>query len=477
MNSYTIETVLDTREPGVIEIFGNAPGVVHKVNGVLHLHVDKTIHLKELSVVFICEGVVGYNSEVVSTSSDPMTIYKNHFDAIPASSAPKEFLPGTYTFPLQIAIPSDLSTTDSTKLISQDFIWVYHLTTIAVPASITKGTTFSSLFQKRKTVHMPLVLRKAVIDPSGGNSFRCAAGRKADREEDGEFRAVIFVPQIVNVKQTIVPVTVQLRAIGGKEGKKSKFWVKEIEAQAIQTEKIIHNSPEAFEAMAGLRLTIPTCIYTDPMATSKSIKKAAAAAASTNTSTTSPGANLNAPQSLINTTQSKLVSNLVAIANPKQYQRGVHTAPEEYSQTFELDLKAGEEKGNGGREVLPSETLPWVQISHAIKFKVVFEGEHGRGGQKPLVVRAPLKIAHICERERINLASGRPLVQPAQQQQQQGEGDDWMFADNAPGYDATVAANGQVGGDDVLPGYGDDIGRANLLDSNVRGGNYGLQVN
>lgn len=58
MNSYTIETVLETREPGVIELFGNAPGVVHKVSGVVHLHVDKTIHLKELSVVFLCEGIL-----------------------------------------------------------------------------------------------------------------------------------------------------------------------------------------------------------------------------------------------------------------------------------------------------------------------------------------------------------------------------------------------------------------------------------
>lgn len=58
MNSYTIETVLETREPGVIELFGNAPGVVHKVSGVLHLHVDKVIHLKELSVVFLCEGIL-----------------------------------------------------------------------------------------------------------------------------------------------------------------------------------------------------------------------------------------------------------------------------------------------------------------------------------------------------------------------------------------------------------------------------------
>jgi len=55
-SSYSIETILETREPNVIELFGDAPGVVHKVSGLLLLHVTKTIHLKELSVVFLCEG-------------------------------------------------------------------------------------------------------------------------------------------------------------------------------------------------------------------------------------------------------------------------------------------------------------------------------------------------------------------------------------------------------------------------------------
>ncbi|KAG0355494.1 hypothetical protein BGX24_006642, partial [Mortierella sp. AD032] len=202
--------------------------------------------------------VVGYNSTVISTSSDPMTIYKNQFDALhstsptsPTSNTPTEFLPGEYTFPFQISIPSDLSTTDATKLISREFVWMYHLTTTAVPASVTKGTTFSSLFQKRKTIHMPLVLRKAVLDPSGGNSVRCSVGRK-DGEE--EFRATIFVPEVMNVTQTIVPVMVQMKAVGGRgNGGKGRFWVKEIEAQAMQTEKIIHNSPEAFQSLEGLR--------------------------------------------------------------------------------------------------------------------------------------------------------------------------------------------------------------------------------
>ncbi|KAG0269901.1 hypothetical protein BGZ95_001858 [Linnemannia exigua] len=184
-----------------------------------------------------------------------MTIYKSQFDAIPISSAPTEFLPGAYTFPFQIFIPSDLSTTNSTKLISQEFIWKYHLTTTAVPATTIKGTTFTSLFQKRKTIQQTITLRKVAVDLSGGNSVRYNAGRKGESVKDGEFRVVIFVPQVVHVKQTIVPVTVQLQAIGGRgrDEKKGKFWVKEIQAQAIQTEKIMYSSPEAYQSMKGMR--------------------------------------------------------------------------------------------------------------------------------------------------------------------------------------------------------------------------------
>ncbi|KAK3807404.1 MAG: hypothetical protein J3R72DRAFT_99982 [Linnemannia gamsii] len=272
MNSYTINTVLETREPGVIELFGGTTGVTHKVAGVLHLHVEKTIHLKELSAQFICEAVVEYSSTFVSTSSEPMTIYKDQFDAIPTSPAPTEFLPGAYTFPFQIAIPSGLSTTDSTKLISHEFSWTYHLTTTAVPASIAKGTVLTSLFQKRKTIQQALTLRKVVGDPFDGNSVRCNTGRWGESEKDGEFRVVIFVPKIVNVKQTIVPVTVQLQAIGGRgrdEKKKGKFWVKEIQAQAMQTEKIVYSSPEAYQSMKEMRSMIPVGLIHDPTVTKK----------------------------------------------------------------------------------------------------------------------------------------------------------------------------------------------------------------
>ncbi|KAF9116840.1 hypothetical protein BGX30_005823 [Mortierella sp. GBA39] len=509
MNSYTIETVLETREPGVIELFGNAPGVVHKVSGVLHLHVDKTIHLKELTVVFLCQAVVGYRSTVVSTSSDPMTIYRNQFDAIPSSSSPTEYTPGDYTFPFQLAIPSDLSTTDSTKLVSQEFIWMYHLTTIAVPANLTKGSTISSLFQKRKTIQMPLELRKCVVEQSGRNSVRCNAKRDGGSEKEGGFMAVIFVPQVVNVKQTIVPITVQMKGSGG-----GKRWrVKEIQAQMIQTEKVVHNSPEAYQSMEGLRRMIPIGIQDDPMAPKKykkpthhsspqssntpslfrsmlgdrsqqlqnqSSKAATATTPSTTTNNATPNINASASVgSMINTTQTKTISNLVSVKDPNQYTESVHSSPgQDYSETFELDLTAGEKLLNSSgnqTEILTSEVLPWVTISHAVKFRVLFEDA---GGEKPLVVKAPVQVAYVVGRERINLASGRPVLQGQGAESATGV-DEWMYSEGAPGYEYSPdgAQDGGGGGEDVLPGYGEDVGRSNLLDSNLRSNQqYGLSV-
>ncbi|KAF9149449.1 hypothetical protein BG015_008760 [Linnemannia schmuckeri] len=513
MNSYTIETVLETREPGVIELFGNAPGVVHKVSGVLHLHVDKTIHLKELFVVFLCEAVVGYRSTVVSTSSDPMTIYRNQFDVIPLPSAtPMEYAPGDYKFPFQLAIPSDLSTTDSTKLISQEFIWMYHLTTTAIPANLTKGSTITSLFQKRKTIQMPLILRKCVVEQSGGNTVRCNARRAGEKEGD-EFKAVIFVPQVVNVKQTIVPVTVQMKGTGG--GKSRRWRVKEIQAQMIQTEKVVHNSPEAYHSMEGLRRMIPIGIQDDPMAPKKYKKPTyhssphssntsslfhsmlgdrsqqlhhnnqpqlqhQSSNANTATSTTSASTNINASASvgsMVNTTHTKTISNLVSIKDPNQYVEGVHSPGQSYSQTFELDLTAGEKVVNASgilSEVLPSEVLPWVTVSHAIRFRVLFEDA---GGEKPLVVKAPVQIAYVLGRESINLTSGQPILQP--HEENTSGVDDWMYADSAPDYEYSPDGGngGREGGEDVLPGYGEDVGRSNLLDSNLRSNQqYGLSV-
>ncbi|KAF9537576.1 hypothetical protein EC957_007956 [Mortierella hygrophila] len=476
MNSYTIETVLETREPGVIELFGNAPGVVHKVSGVVHLHVDKTIHLKELTVVFLCEAVVGYRSSVVSTSSDPIAIYRNQFDAISSSSSSStEYTPGDYTFPFQLAIPSDLSTTDSTKLVSQEFIWMYHLTTNAVPANLTKGSTINSLFQKRKTIQMPLVLRKCVVEQSGRNSVRCNARRDGRSEKDGGFMAVIFVPQVVNVKQTIVPVTVQMKGSGG-----GKRWrVKEIQAQMIQTEKVVHNSPEAYNSMEGLRRMIPIGIQDDPMAPKK-FKRPTHHSRPQASTTGNANPNINASASvgsMINTTQTKTISNLVSVKDPNQYTEGVHSSPDQdYSETFELDLTAGEKLVNASgnqSEILTSEVLPWVTISHAVRFRVLFEDA---GGEKPLVVKAPVQVAYVVGRESINLASGRPVLQGQVVEGATGV-DEWMYSESAPGYEYSPDGGQDGGEEDVLPGYGEDVGRSNLLDSNLRNNQqYGLSV-
>ncbi|KAF9909835.1 hypothetical protein EC991_008006 [Linnemannia zychae] len=468
MSRFTIETVLDTKESGVIELFEDAPAGDQKVSGTLHLHVDKAIHLKELSVVFSCEAVVGFSSAYVSASSEPVTMYKNQFDAVPTTSTPTEFLPGAYTFPFQITIPSDLSTTDSTKLISQEFSWSYRLTTTAVPTSSGKGVALTSLFQKRKTIQQLLTLRRVYPNPSGGSSVRSLAGRKGEREEDGEIKVAIFVPQVVNVKQTIVPVTVQLMALrgrGGDEKRKSKFWVKEIQAQGIQTEKITHNSSEVFHSLVGLRDKIPMGVVADPH--TQRMFRNAKQHPQQQLSLDNPDvsfAGLGGTPSMIDTVNTKLISNLVTIEHPNQFHEGLQSSSEDYSQTFELNLTAGKKNGDGGKEVLPSETLPWIEVRHAIKLRVLFENE---SGVKPLLVRVPLKVAHVYEGKSVNRAVREPVFSALNQAAE--ETDDWVFGETVPGYDFEAGDDQRAGREeDSLPSYGEDMNRSRLLDSTAQ---------
>ena len=125
-------------------------------------------------------------------------------------------------------------------------------------------------------------------------------------------------------------------------------------------------------------------------------------------------------------------------------------------------------------EVLTSEVLPWVTISHAVRFRVLFEDA---GGEKPLVVKAPVQVAYVVGRESINLVSGRPILQ-GQGVESAARVDDWMHSERAPEYDYNPdGGRGWEEEEDVLPGYGEDVGRSNLLDSNLRNNQqYGLSV-
>ncbi|KAI8595333.1 hypothetical protein EDD21DRAFT_45279, partial [Dissophora ornata] len=231
MSSFTVESILDTNEPGVIEMLGSAPGVSHNVSGTLHLHVQKTVQLKQLSVSFDGEALVRYDSFAVSTQSDPIHLYKTQFHAI---DSPTTYPPGDYSFPFQLSIPSDLAATESTKLSSHLLLWGYDLVTNAIPA--TSGNRVSSLFQKRKVAHQALTLRKVMVEPSMGEPFRYGAKR------DGEFETSIWVPKIVSINQCRIPLSVLLRSLGGEA-----YRVKEVNVVALQMEKILFDSKEAYE--------------------------------------------------------------------------------------------------------------------------------------------------------------------------------------------------------------------------------------
>lgn len=59
MSAFTFETVLDTKNPFSLELLGAPSATVrHQLTGTLHLHVQKPIQFKQISVAFVGEGIL-----------------------------------------------------------------------------------------------------------------------------------------------------------------------------------------------------------------------------------------------------------------------------------------------------------------------------------------------------------------------------------------------------------------------------------
>ncbi|KAG0196825.1 hypothetical protein BGX28_009702 [Mortierella sp. GBA30] len=411
---FAVESVLDTHESNIINLLGSASGIIHKVSGTIHLHVQKTVQLKQLTVAFVGEACVRYDSAIVSAQSDPVPLYRTEFNALEASapvappvgpstsslfspaSTPKTFNPGDYSFPFQLQVPSDLAATESTKLQSNLLFWAYELITTAVP---------SSLFQKRKTAYQPVKLRKVLVQPSTMSLDDDVAYAYFSTKRGDEFETSIHIPKVVNICQEngqAFPLVVQLKP---REGYADDYQVKEIQAVAVQTEKIVFDSKNAIKDMTGIRHMIPNAIATDPMARGKYRDES---------------------KPLINSFNTRLISNTATIPVP-----AANNAVSCHSFNIELVPKDS---------LLPSETLPWIQISHAIKFTILFTN----ATKKPLVVKAPFQLGYVI--------SGDQYPTP-----------------RSSGAENVVTNQLLTEGSAGLPRYGDDINRSTLLDSNLSG--------
>jgi hypothetical protein len=244
MSAFTLETVLDTKTPNVIEFLGSpSPHIQHSFSGTLRFVTQKPIQFKQLSVLFLGKGIwvicntswtraansrltTRYHIVVLAvSSSSPLSAKADDIDIVrievPIINAPTQYQPGEYSFPFQLTLPGDLVTTNSTKLKSSPLDWTFELFTTATP---------TGLFNRRKVLRQPLTLKRIHIPPSDTSAVRYSAKRS------GQFECSIYSPRFISTQQKQLFYGVLLRPHG------EAFRVKEIIAQAIQSEQIDFNT-------------------------------------------------------------------------------------------------------------------------------------------------------------------------------------------------------------------------------------------
>ncbi|KAF9916930.1 hypothetical protein BX616_002415 [Lobosporangium transversale] len=333
--SFTIEAVLDTKEPNVIEFLGPPSTVIqHEITGTLRLSVQKAIQLKQLLVAFVGAAFITYSTTMVTMKSEAVTISRSEFNVI---SATTPYLPGEYSFPFRITLPGDLaSSAAGSKLKSGAVVWGYELVTLAVP---------TGLFARRKVQRQPLYLKRVHVPPSDTSNVRYGARRP------GNFECSIYAPKFISCQETTVRLSIYLHPFHQTYG------VKEILAHIIQIEKVTFNAKKITDSVRRMQTTSPS------MDILRSDSES---------------------EVQVDTDTARVLSKQVTVQNPDQ-EEFTTAWGREVAIELDLELKTS--------ELLPSESLDWIKISHGIRFTIVFADSTIR----PLVVMAPFQIGNILE--------------------------------------------------------------------------------
>ncbi|KAG0215814.1 hypothetical protein BGX28_008125 [Mortierella sp. GBA30] len=340
MSSFTLETTLDTKEPDVIELLGSPSATVqHQISGTLRLNVQKAIQFKQLSVTLVGEAYVHYHTAVVTVKSDAVNICRAECNAI---DTPTVYQPGEHLLPFTLSIPGDLAATDPSKLKSDTLLWDYELISCGVPAG---------LFVRRKVIRQTITLKRLHVPPSETASVRYGAKRR------DEIECSMFAPKFLSTLDTKVPLSVYLHPYS------NAYRVKEILATAIQTEKITFDSKTIDGSLNGLRSMIPNSQDRDPLA---------------------PERYRNTSGPLVNTDNARIISQTLTIPNPDQAEFTTAWGREQ-AIDFELDLITS--------DMIPSESLEWLKVSHGVRFTVVFADPAIRN----LVVIAPFQLGNVLQ--------------------------------------------------------------------------------
>ncbi|KAI8597398.1 hypothetical protein EDD21DRAFT_217905 [Dissophora ornata] len=340
--SFTLETTLDTKTPNVVEFLGPpSPQVQHQISGVVRLLVQKAVQLKHLFVTFHGEVVVSY----VGTTTFNIAFDTNRIEAQLVNTQ-TQYQPGEYTFPFQLALPGDLATTPCTSLKSNRVTWAYNLATSAVP---------SGLFTRRKALRQPLTLRRVHVPPSDTFDVRYGAKRA------GEFECSMYAPKFISSQEKTLHLSVFLHPYSPTHR------VKEILAQVIQTEKTSFDPNMTEQPIRDMQNLLPPGLIENQMAMGAIERRQ-------EDSRPAP----------VKTHEARAISKTITIQNPDQEEFMTEWG-REHAVEFQLDIDHS--------EMVPSETLDWLEISHGIRFTIIFADSKVRN----LVVMAPFQIANVLQ--------------------------------------------------------------------------------
>ncbi|KAF9993807.1 hypothetical protein BGZ79_001482 [Entomortierella chlamydospora] len=327
--SFTLETTLDTKISNVIEFLGPPSSAVQH-------EIPGTILLRIQKAVVIKQLVVAFNGEAHANYSAIVGIGSS--DAVNICrvennliNAPTQYLPGDYTFAFRLSLPGDLATTDSTQLKSNGLLWAYELVTSAVP---------SGLFIRRKVLRQSVKLKRVHVPPSEISAVRYGAKRL------GDFECSLYAPKFISSQETKMNLKAFLHPFNHSHK------VKEVLVQAIQTEKVDFDVDSALRAQEG-QFVIKSRYDV-----------------------------LNCPP--VKFDEAKPFSEILSVQNPDQ-EEFTSEWGRECAVEFELNIEP--------RDILPSESLEWMKISHGIRFTIVFADPSIR----PLNVMAPLQVFNIID--------------------------------------------------------------------------------
>ncbi|KAF9586607.1 hypothetical protein BGW38_000981 [Lunasporangiospora selenospora] len=334
MNTYTLEGALNTNEPDTIELLGAPNAIAHSITGTLRLTVNRPLQLKQLNVSFVGEVYVSHSTSVASLSSYRVNTCRVEKELL---REPTQFQPGEHLLPFELSIPGDVASTVGNRLRSDTLLWEYLLISTATP---------SGLFHRRKVHSLPVQVKRLLVQPSHQEHTRFGSKRPDAIE------CSILAPKFVNTKEPRIPVRINMHPLN------MTYIVKEILVRVVQLEKI-----EFDLSNPGALPVWPPGFEGEQIVLSSAREK---------------------PPPVIKGETSKDISSLVSIQNPNQ-ETSMADWGREQPIELEVDLLT--------KNIQPSETLDWLQVSHAIRITIIFSVPT----IKQMIIMAPFQLGRVLE--------------------------------------------------------------------------------